>query len=357
MTDLDFDELDKAVNSLMGDVPAPQAKTSAPESSNVPEVYTAEESAPAVSAVETPVSSTPASVSPAVRPTPSLAVKRRGQFMDVMHPSADMKTPSRAPRSTAIVSRQGVTLAPAVEAPSEVPAADQSTPEKTPETLDSQSDTTLDTPVSSPSWPDPIDIAQQQDSVSASEATPVAEALATEDSAQSDTVEPLSSPFIPGAKVEKRPLGQAQPSGSTAEDVEAPAQIDIDTTEATLPTELSGDVLAVESNELKTEEAVPAAEVAPAPEVETPKETPEPVSVPSEPPVSETPEGPASIPPQYKTDENGDEPAEHSALYDAVNTHVASPAKKKSGWLVPVAIIGLIILGCAGGVFIYYYLL
>src|SRR5438105_5556927 len=100
MTELDFDELDKAVNSLMGDkVPATssnEASSSVPVSSMpVPASPT-----PAVPPVEPLISSKPSTP----RPTPP-AARRGGRFMDVV-PTAPRKDTS------APVSRQGVTLQP-----------------------------------------------------------------------------------------------------------------------------------------------------------------------------------------------------------------------------------------------------
>lgn len=100
----------------------------------------------------TPNEGTPVSVTsrpatpPAPRPTESPAARRGGRFMDVVHPSSDM--------------RSATTPTPAV---SEIP------PQVTEESSAPVSD-----------WPDPIDQANQA---------------------------PLESPFLTDAKIEKRPLG------------------------------------------------------------------------------------------------------------------------------------------------------
>lgn len=122
MKDIDFDELDRAVSSVLGQkVPAesaeqsesvvsvavepkkPQPSTAEPAtsissfvkdlekddaqnaSSNVP---ASSEPSPVSAPVVAPVSA----VSPAPAPQAPLAVKRRGKFMDMVHPSADMAT-------------------------------------------------------------------------------------------------------------------------------------------------------------------------------------------------------------------------------------------------------------------------
>lgn len=339
MTDIDFDELDKAVNTLMGDKALSQSK---PESAIVdtPEKSNAEPSV-AEPEADTANESTPPSVqTPDTRPA-ALAVKRRGQFMDVMHPSADM-TNSRTARPAAKVSRHGVSLAPAVPAtppasppsvaaePSEEPSPDTTAPAITPE---------------APVWPDPINFDEQStDEAEPPVAATPAPVEAPTPIAADVPAEPLSSPFLPDAKVEKRPLGEALPTGTG----DMPAVASEPAASVSLPDELSGDILKIESNELEIEP-----EVAPAPAPEAPQAA-EATEVTDEPaPAASAP----SIPPQYRTDDSKDEPAEHSALYDEVAaTQAAVPAKKKNGWLVPVAIIGLIILGCAGGVFVYYYM-
>ena len=144
MTELDFDELDKAVHSLMGDLDvskrnpalddpedkivtlgaANEAGTPAPAvAATLPTTAPdAEASVATVSVTDRPSAPvTPPQSVPATPASAPLAVKRRGQFMDVIHPSSNMKTPA------APVSRQGVTLqssSPAVapEAPSAVTA-------------------------------------------------------------------------------------------------------------------------------------------------------------------------------------------------------------------------------------------
>lgn len=99
MKDIDFDELDRAVSSVLGqgavkDEPTPAASTE-------PVVNEPQDSSQAASSAndsdQTDV--TPEAPSPA-KPgaTPSLAIKRRGKFMDVMHPSADMAPSSQSPQ-------------------------------------------------------------------------------------------------------------------------------------------------------------------------------------------------------------------------------------------------------------------
>ena len=97
MGDIDFDELDQAVNSLMGNSPIQR-----PKASNAP---TVPEKAPVISPAESPYTPAPAvrtQVQSAPIPTPSKAqspmIKSgKGQFMDVIRTSSNMKVGTSAP--------------------------------------------------------------------------------------------------------------------------------------------------------------------------------------------------------------------------------------------------------------------
>lgn len=375
MTEIDFDELDKAVSTLMGDKAVPQPKTDEKSDEPTPETResvpneadqmdggdetimpTEESESPAesddiseVSADDaTPESTPPSEETPATHPArpAAIATKRRGQFMDVMHPSANMKqAASRAPSAVSQISRHGITLAP----PRDL-ALTSPTPPPRPTPV-AESSSSIEPP-SSPDWPDPIDLAESDEpALPASpalepEITLLPESTTTPPTPQAPA-EPLVSPFLPDAKVEKRPLGEPQPTGLSETSAESDSAATSET--APLPAELSGGVLAVESSELVVE-TKPSAPEAPAPVKSETRE----MSVPT----SRESVGPASIPPQYTTTDTADDTDEHSALYDTVSSaHTTTSEKKRSGWLVPVAIIGLIILGCGGGVLVYYYFL
>lgn len=120
MKDIDFDELDKAVSSVLGTGNKPKQATTAP-AAPVPSPslepaapVAAESSAPAVDvapvvsetkapeAVEAPAESnveTPAEVAPLSEPPKIITspAVRRGRFMDVVHPSSDMTSATPAP--------------------------------------------------------------------------------------------------------------------------------------------------------------------------------------------------------------------------------------------------------------------
>ena len=97
MKDIDFDELDRAVSSVLGqqspkqdDTDTNAVQTVAPQE---PTASAESSSAEAVAPVEVSSEQAPASTTP-------LAVKRRGKFMDVMHPSADMSSSTAQATST-----------------------------------------------------------------------------------------------------------------------------------------------------------------------------------------------------------------------------------------------------------------
>ncbi len=353
MSDIDFEELDKAVTSLMGSntptVPQKQEETTPspaqaePTTTVAAEIDTPEVTVPAPEVQDSPVSAraaetvvepqtqAPVPVVASTQSTESLATKRRGQFMDMKHPSADMTTVGKP----ATPSRVGMTIAPTetIEVP-EVVAEEQTT-------TDEVSTETPDVPV--------------------------------------ETAAP-SSPFLPDAKVEKRPLGS--PAAATAtesvpidmSDILPPAEGDDEATvdSLTLPNELHPSVLQVESDSTYQPEdespAVSELEATAAPEVDEAaadevklSERPSPVDAKDE--ILQSKKDAilesASIPPQYKVKDQPvagpDEP--HANLYDSAADHPATfDSPKKSSHLgVIIMIVVLIILGAGGGAVLYLY--
>lgn len=327
MSDIDFDELDKAVNSLMANVDTSKSN----EATDDPEdkVVTlndpaSEQSAPMVQPSAVTPEATPSDV-PAATPAPSapvasmpaLAVKRRGQFMDVMHPSSNMK-------ATKAIKREGVSLTP-------------TTPEVAP-------------------MPDakPTELAQP----------PVADSVVNEpviEEPAADEPAPLSSPFLPDAKPEKRPLGVAADAitpqaldiaaeldnESTSSVMEQPAPTPHENT-AALPPELQTDIVAIEAAE--TTVAEPAESVESVAASEAAVESPDVAPVPEEP--TSVPAG-GSITQQYtESPSSGDQT--NGSIYDTANYHQpieATPVAKKVSPLKWILIsIGLLVVGGAVGV-------
>jgi len=314
MSDIDFDELDRAVNGVLGtnDTPTPTPSTPA---ASVPAQETPVEpvsEATTITRVErtqlSPVSSIPkpaASTAPAAR-------RSSGRFMDMVHPSSDMRSRN------------------------------------------------ADTPVAVKP-----------------EATPVQQADVIDYSQSTAWNEPLESPFLPDAKVEKRPLGGGEATNNEAASIvdsfdfqglldepeeellEAPEpQERIEATALPDPIDFAAAKAVSDEIEAKSFEV----EEEPVKVEETPVEItpeiiePQPVAEAPQ-PVVEEPIGPTSITPQYKEQASSNQ--ESGAMYDTESYHqaVTVPVKKKSGWFTVVLILLLVVLGAGGGFAVYTYVL
>lgn len=427
MAEIDFDELDKAVNSLMANAkkPAPQSasakdddKAAMAESvetspaseqpkeqheNTEPESSSSEVSQSSDSVTTEPDSETESNAetqpesesepeqvqrqgesdaAPASPKTP-LATKRRGQFMDMKHSSADMLAAS-APKP---MSRVGTTLAPVSNdiKPEEKPVEQEpiTTDEAVPTEVTSEPQQT-DTPVTTPSDP----------RTNNDENNAKIEVAKDAEAAESDTGDSPSSPFLPGAKVEKRPLGAPEPSDDEHK-AETPASDDIDgvqTTDdlssqpslthatdevpapttasvepasisTTLPKELHSSVLEVEADTTATDTTHPegaadnkSAETDSTATENTATETEKSDSTSKT--ATDTAPVQTSIPPQYKAKKLRDDDAHEpqASMYDAATDHpVLAQPKKTSHWAIVIVIIILILLGALGGAALYLY--
>jgi len=300
MQDIDFEELDRAVNSVSDGSTASAAEpVVAPEPVSVSEPVVA----------TTPLPAAP--VSPAAK-------RSTGRFMDVVHPSSDMRLAS--------TERTAPTPRPEVERPTPPPS----------EAL------TLDSSLSASDLPDPIDfLGYNPDPLNTSTPGEVIEEPATVE----EPASPLESPFLSNAQVEKRPLG----AFSTNEPVsDAPA--------FALDSESDTPLLEAPDAELLLEEEVDAPEIS---EDEVTAQEAEPTSYTSvSAPVEDVPQGPTSITQQYK-EQSSTEEQPSGAIYDTEAYHqpLAHPVKKKSGILVVVWILGLIIVGAGAGAAVYFFVL
>lgn len=337
MKDIDFDELDKAVNSLML---SPQLDSAEPQTPITPSVEQPPvQAAPAPSPA--PVQSEP---TPAVTP----AVRRGGRFMDMVstpnaqRPTASTPVPSSAPAP----SREGLSIT----------SRSESISFEQPDSSEPVTMSTPAAPVAEATIPDPIDIPAPaievpQPAVSPeSNPEPVVQQLGS-----------LESPFIADAKVEKRPLNagtseaplvdlaaaleeDAHEEASTGlQDVPAESESEaVENGEDEPPitpqvAELSSDLVAIEAAD---NQEVSEAVVAP----DTTSEAEEPTK----------PLGTTSIPQQYTAQpSSGDQ--SHAAIYDASQypepvTHVA---KNKSGWLWVLWVILLLGVGAGGAIVLY----
>ena len=331
MTELDFDELDKAVSSLMNDG--------------------SEGDAPKSDANTTPTPVVPAPSAPV--PASSPAMRRRGQFMDVMHPSSNMR------QTPAPVTHQAVAITPPMVSeavtPDNTPITDDVSPIPSPELTSEQP--MLEQEDTSSSWTEP--------SEETTEGTPLQEevpAMSPESNPNTElTDDSLTSPFLPDAKVEKRPLGEPLPYAepvleSKSVDVEPAAEaVEIETqapelVEAEkgdmganepvpLPDELHEDVVAVEANEVMHEEPTETPV-----ENEVVPEMTQPIS--------------GSIAQQYEEQPSTGEQT-NGAIFDTDSYHQpldGHPTKKKSSVLTWILwTIVLLIVGATAGAAWFYF--
>jgi hypothetical protein len=221
--------------------------------------------------------------------------------MDMVHPSSDMRS------ATSGVPERSEPR------PTETPAA----PEE-PEASDTKST----------DWPDPLDFHGFKDE-EASDEMPAAE------TAEPASTTPLESPFLSGAKVEKRPLGAFSEAANDMPMLEASDEKLLE----------SGD----DEPALPEESAEPESTPEPAPsEPEETEPTPEPEPVPP---------AMASITQQYKEHPaTDDQPS--GAIYDTEAYHQAltHTPQKHTGVLVVVWIIALILVGGGIGAGVYFLL-
>ncbi len=359
MQDLDFDELDKAVNSLVQNtIPTLTAD-------NEPEDTVLDLGSGDISLPDMP--------KPAITPVPNsapvqtpLAGRRsNGRFMDVVPSSANTRVNSTTPER---VSRQGVTLAPV---DNNLPMVEEVVPVPVviPETT------------SNP-WPDPIDF-QSNNNAESKESIKEDTEDADIDQISNDIAntlgqtvadEPQDSPFLTGAKVDKRPLGafssdqpveqlsadqNTQPvnqdnlASQTNPALDAQPQTD---TASVIPAELHPDLLSIESDST-TVPNVPSMEVVANNNVATEPIAPVAVVNPVV-AVAEQPSGPASIIQQYtEKPSTGDQTT--GAIYDTDSYHKAilTPTKKKSGWMIVLWITLLVVVGAGAGAAVYFFVL
>lgn len=330
MSDFDFDELDKAVTgALNADEPSTEGQSSQP----TPPLAQNYPSKPVEQPVDTPMT-------PVSRPAPA-ARRSSGRFMDVVHPSSDMRTGSPvSPRETTNEPAPRTTFVPPVPSPLEPQVSSE------PENVVSDAEKEFEANWSSP----------------------------------------LESPFLPDAKVEKVPLGSAFPTGPSdavpAQDaelqLEEPDEPRLEATTMPDPIDFAEQSDTFDARLEKIEQAEEVALEIPSEEpIETPKATPdfifesnepqpevaaekapEPVPVaPIAKPEPETATGPTSITQQYE--ERPSTPQQSGAIYDTETYHrpVAPVATKSNGIWPIIWIILLIILGAGAGVAFYFFVL
>jgi len=347
MHDIDFDEIDRAVSSATNN----DTETSIAAAMETP--------VPVLASTPEPPVSVAAVVSPAARRT-------SGRFMDVVHPSSDMRpsTDVRPPAPSAPSLHREEVIAPADPVSSRpVPAAVAS---------------------SAFHWPEPIKVAPRQEVSVAAEpeviaepvpevlpepivapvpapvaepavapvATPAPELVTTPLVLEDILDSPLESPFLNDAKVEKRPLGAFSTSEASAplyETLDEPQSV-----------EAPAEVIEIPTPETPAEDSPTPVEAATeAPEEELLLEAHTETSHFQEPVVTpDVPAGPTSITQQYKEQPSTDtEP--NGAIYDTDAYHQAlvhQPKAHHKG-LVFVWIAALLLVGGGVGAAVYFFVL
>ena len=291
MKDIDFDELDRAVSSVLGQNNSKEVVKPADEpvahEDKPDDVSGSVDSGSTVTADDTLPSEEEPVVQTVSKTTP-LAIKRRGKFMDVMHPSADMSSatapaaPSVRPaRTSPIVSPLLTEHVPEASVTDEnhapvadldesatligaepVPAdneLDEPSDQNSNETTESHEEKVLQDEV----------VESQSDDIPESSHDP----MTTTDQADTDSSQAVegeaepnetqSTPFLTDTQVEKRPLGafgetdasDASQPGDVTDEIETPELMPA-AAPAALPRELQPDVVTVESvQEAEAEQA------------------------------------------------------------------------------------------------------
>lgn len=336
MTEFDFDELDRAVNNLMTDV----------DTSKRDEVFD-DPAEKTVEIADTQTQSAPVATTPVI--AQPLAAKRRGRFMDVVHPSSDMNS-SFAPKRT------GTPIQPAVS----VPSTDEANASPT-ETSDShvdipQNESTLDTMNDLSNFHEP----QESATTGVDELTSESD-MASENDVPADSQEftgsseqapdlPQDSPFLADAKVEKRPLGAPSDASEETDGLYAPLTVESQTDlsqpvdeapaiEST-PQELSPEIMNIESSSMTDSEPEEhAASTVPAEQILAVEST-----------------SPTDIVPQYtESATHNSEPS--GAIYDTAAYHqpLEHVAKKHGGWGIVLWVLLLLIVGAVAGAAYFYF--
>jgi len=314
MQDIDFDEIDRAVSSVTN--PTTEITTPTPPVSESVAPVTAPALDPIAPRTETPVTASPA------------ARRSSGRFMDVVHPSSDMRP--KAPSAPSL-HREEIPREPIVaERPAPVTTASSAFhwPDTTPSVSSFKAPEPIVEPVIAPApVPEPV------------VAAPVIEEA---------PLAPLESPFLTDAKVEKRPLGAFSPTES-----DLPLLEDFNDTPTATP-------------EPVVVEEAPVAEVSDVPDVEEEEllleahtqtsEVAQPIDAPA--PIADVPAGPTSIVQQYK-EQPATEAQASGSIYDTEAYHQAlvHQPKKNSGALVIVWIAALILVGGGIGAAVYFFVL
>ncbi len=368
MKDVDFDELDRAVNSLMG------GNDSQPQSSGgASPVVSSDNSGSGfvndnsnIESVNSVERLNRAPLRSAAVHSPHPTASTRGRYMDMVRPGNVIPRPGRDTiREEVSEVLPDVNPQPSVETIN----LTESNIDNVAQNENSGSDGSA--------FENPSNIAQEG---AAGELSEDNTDSTSEDKATSES---LSSPFLENAVVQKRPLGRPQeplvaqetdslssnltPSNSDSATTDssrvgtpplekyslAPkpqGETEVQLPEQPLPAELGSELLSIESNSENSFKETGIAELSSSTSSTFTESTP---SAPSDKPKSPITLG--SIAQQYKVNSkpSADEPT--GVLYneDAIQAGV-KPVKSKSSLVTILLIVGIILLGIVGGVVVYY---
>lgn len=298
MKDIDFDELDRAVSSVLGH--------QKPETDNgVDRRAEAQPTSLASQSQSTTIDTANTVTVSTARAAAPLAAKRRGQFMDVMHPSADMlpqakpvvalpehTAPNLTPISTdlsSVATEDAITPVTSEAMPSNEPTAELDESQAMIGAEPAQADSLGDTPsISSFTKSDSDAVEPEPAATKLTDAQPSVDAPRLDGDVDnivdplppapdtSETVDDLPgaiplTPFLADTKVDKRPLGGFTENDHPASPTESPAEVtdssnpDLQSApEVPLPRELQSDVVEVESaHEAEVSEEAPTLQAGP----------------------------------------------------------------------------------------------
>lgn len=331
MSDIDFEELDKAVNSLMnksGERNSPDIASS--DSLGINETQTNSVESPAPAEVKAP---------------PMISKKLSGRFMDVVHPSSDMRRNSTA---TSMPSRTGVFIQPLDS------LREESVSEKVVVKEDS-SNTVSNSEAVDPSSDVQPSLAGSDTSTEKSLSDKIAESLADSSKNIADPLPNISTPFLPNPNIEKRPLGENINPGSPATQIGA-SDINNESIEPE-DDNSRGDSIVDESLKPEFSKEILAVEQMGNEEPEEDKKAYNQNGSDSGQSGGASMQAFGDIMPQYTADE---EPVTNPApIFESASSVSGSVGKgrKKSGWLTVLLILLFLIIGIGGGAAAWWFMI
>lgn len=405
MKDLDFDELDRAVSSLLGAEQTPDGQQVGDDTVQDPKPQESAESSTATSVADEPVE-TP-------QKKPLIEKRNSGRFMDVVHPSSDMKNLQKPS-----ISRQAPSITPlsksddTIEEKIEPQKEEEIVPEGVEATISQeQKDGVVANEETAANdthtMPDPLDFHNfsfdkevKEESSNALTETPVDETV-QEDSAhdiidaddidqdaidddhelaldkmaselheldglmvQDDGPVSVETPFINGSMIEKRPLGafSIDTPDESLLSVKEEATVDEDqqsaddtatTKEKVVTTEIADKDAVIDDVDAQI---APSAEVIPE-ELQgdiLAIESAEAVSTPV--PGHSSPIEAGSITQQY-VEKARPATDTQTPVFDTTQYHkpLKHTAKQKSGWLTVLLIVAFLVVGAGAGAALYYF--